>query len=152
MSYDEPTEWLGHGARDRSGWPNRTFEPDPAGPRSHRAAEVTEAFERRAEWIGVQFPPPGVQQKIVDTGEFRAPYEDEMPTDPAIRGPLRGPGQGRRVIRPRFTLTREDDPLWRVSLWLGVLLKVLGIVALVGVIWVLAVAIRSGGVPIWVPR
>jgi len=111
MSYDEPTEWLGHGRG-----PQRLAEPHvragPAGPRSHRAAEVTEAFERRAEWIGVQFPPPGVQQKIVDTGEFRAPYEDEMPTDPAIRGPLRG-----RVRvggdPPTVHADREDDPLWR---------------------------------------
>jgi hypothetical protein len=95
-----------------------------------------------------------VEQKIVDTGEFRPSrnaFDEEMPTDPAI-GPFREPGQGRRVIRPHFTLAREDDPLARLNARLGVVLKALGIVALVGVIWLLGLAVRYGGVPIWVPR
>jgi hypothetical protein len=128
MSYSEPPEWYGRGARDRSGWPNRTFEPEPEGPRSHR--------ER-------------------DTGEIRPSrnaFDHEMPTDPAVRSPLLEPGTARRVIRPHFTLAREDDPLWRLSLRLGVILKVLGIIALVGVIWLLALAVRYGGMPLWVAR
>jgi hypothetical protein len=150
---DEPPEWRGRGPRDRQGWPNRTFEATPGGPRSHRGTGGP--FERRTEWTGIQQPPPGTEQRISDTAEFRpsrAPYEDEMPTEeireaPAVQTP---PVRGRPIIRPHFVLEREPDALYRLNAWLSVAVRIFGIIALLATLWLLGLCLSHGGVPLWV--
>lgn len=133
MSYDEPPEWRGRGATGREGWPNRTFESTPGGPRSHRRPGDERVALRRD-----------------DTGEFRPsrePFADDMPTEEmqGVRVPPRRP-----VLRPHFVLERDRDPLARLYLWLGVGVRILALVALVCAIWLLGMCLAVGGVPLWV--
>lgn len=145
MTY-EPPEWRGRGPRDREGWPNRTFDQTPGGPRSHRGGPG-------------QVRVPLTREE--DTGEFRPsrePYGHDAPTEefgrevPIGETPFGPPPARRPVIKPHFTLEREPDPLVRLNQWLGLGVKILGIVALVCVIWLLGMCLRDGGVPLWVPR
>jgi hypothetical protein len=143
MSYNEPPEWAGRGARDRAGWPNETF--GTGAPRSHRAVGQERT---RIE---------------TDTGEFRPsrePAAPDMPTEeietltPPYRpgGAVLPPPAPRPVIKPSFRLEHARDGVYRTYLWLGIIVRVLGIIALVCGIFILGVCIADGGVPLWVPR
>jgi hypothetical protein len=139
MSYNEPPEWVGRGARDRAGWPNETFNPGV--PRSHRAAG---------------------QRVEADTGEFRPsrePASPDMPTEEMPQpqppyvpgGVVLPPPAPRPVIKPSFRLDRELEPLERTYLWLGICVRVLAIIALVCTIYALAICLSGHGVPLLVP-
>jgi hypothetical protein len=162
MAYEDPPEWHGRGARDRAGWPNETFQETPGGPRSHRATEA----EMRAGRAPVTQRP----ERRADTSESRpsrAPYHEEMPTDPAIAyrpgGPVRAPRvemvvpadpepQTPEVQHVILPIPRSDDPVERFDRWLRVAVHILGIFVLLAALWCLGMVIADKGVPLWVPR